>query len=274
MILTNIDNKFAIFSLQGVNSATWEIFDDATQDFLTTLMNGLMHENPNKFNKLAKKYESQLSSELAELLFGYALDKSNLTNLIWLANYAKLDLTNLCKSNTAQRSSISIENSFIPSFIVSHLQHSHNSSVRINNLMSFGFNLNQQYLDGYTIFHYVTNLLSLNEQAHLDLVRALLGNGADPNIRNTLGQSALKCAAKGKIANYLVKQPECMPGYKNRGNSVAINKSAFKNKAIYEYCLQHGGIAEAISRIERKELANMIPVKLTSIVNKPFSRRL
>lgn len=274
MLLTNIHNEFAILEWTSANSATLETFDDATQDFLTTLMNELAHGNPKKLNKLAKKYGLQIPSESAILLFCYALDKSNLTNLTWLANFAKLDLTKLCESNTAQSSSISIENSFIPTLITSHLFYRHTSSVMINNLMSFGFNLNQQYLDGYTIFHYVTSLNSSHKQGHLNLVRALLDNGADPNIMNARGQSALKCAADGEIANYLVKQHECMPGYKNRGDSVAINRTAFKNNAIYEYCLQYGGIAEAISRIERKALGNMIPVKLTSIVNKPFSRRL
>lgn len=274
MIFINKNNQFAMSLQKNEDINTMEVFDDYVQQFLTALMIVLMHGDLKKLKKFAKKNPVVMSRKFAALLFVYAMDKVKLGNLMWLDNYLGVYFVDYCDLRTA--SITSVEDAFIPNLIGASFIYKPDYALMISNLKNMGINLNQQYMDGFTLLHFLSTFHGSAREAHKDAIRALLDNGADPNIKNAYNETALKYADNEEIANYLIQQDECKPAFKytKTNKSVAISSTEFRNKQIYQFCLQHGGVESAISRIERELIANTIPVARNSSMNNPAPRRI
>jgi hypothetical protein len=247
------------------------VLDNYTQNRLPNLIYLLAHGNPERLNKFVKTHDLFIGDLLGKYIYCYVIDKADYANLMWLANFAGISL----KSNN-QDSDDAVQYSFVSTVIRKQMPYQPNYPLMIRNLKKIGFNLNQQYEKGSTILHYAAWLDVPDNKLHQDLLRALLDNGADPNIKNDYNQAALKYANNEEIANYLIQQPECKPAFKHSKNnkSVEIKATEFKNRETYAYCLQHGGVESAISRIERELIANTIPVARNSSMNNPAPRRI
>lgn len=273
MLFINKNNQFAM-SMQRDEGIMMQVLDDVDQHFLAALMHVLMHGNQKKLKKFAKNYNIRLDSTFARYLYIYAMDKVKFENLIWLGNFLGFHLVNWCKIRG--HLNWAVENALIPSLIGTSFVYEPDYAVMISNLKKLGANLNHQYKDGFTLLHFVSHFSGPDIKSQQSAIRAILDNGADPNLKNANGQSSLACARNGEIANYLIQQPECKPAFKytKTSKSVAISSTEFKNKQIYKYCLEHGGVEVAISRIERELIANTIPVAPNSSMNNPAPRRI
>jgi hypothetical protein len=274
MLFINKKNQFAM-SLQGDEDINkMEVFDDEAQHLLASLMNVLIHGNLTQLNQFARDNPIEIDSTFRLYLFIYAMDKVKFENLMWLGNFLDIDLVNAYKAD--ENSNTSIEEALIPNLIGASFVYKPDYSVMISNLKDMGFNLNQQYMDGFTLLHFVSSYNGADRKVEQSAIRALLDNGADPNVKNAYGKSSLACASNGEIANYLVQQDECNPVFKytKTNKSVAISSTEFKNKRIYAYCLEHGGVDVAISRIESGLLANLVSEVCNSKVNNPAPRRI
>ena len=248
--------------------------DDDRQILYRKLMRLLVNGNPKQLKKFVKNRKFEISEDDAYDLFICALDKAKFDNLMWFANYANFDLKSFL--NNFDNHHHQVDNSFISGLILGYKDFEPNFSVMMSNLKNIGFNLNRQYEKGFNILHFAANIYFEDKKLQQELIRALLDNGADPNVRNKDGESALKYAVSKEIANYLVQQAECNPRYKysKKNKTVVIDPKEFTYPDIYAYCLEHGGVEVAISRIERELIANTIPVARNSSMNNPAPRRI
>lgn len=248
--------------------------DDDRQILYRKLMHLLVNGNPEQLKRFVKKCKFEMSEDDAYDLFICALDKAKFDNLMWLANYANFDLKSFL--NNFYNNHQQVDHSFISGLILGYKDFEPNFSVMMSNLKNIGFNLNRQYEKGFTILHFAANIYFEDKKLQQDLIRALLDNGADPNVRNKDGDSSLKYAVNEEIANYLVQQAECNPRYKysKKNKTVVIDPKEFTYPDIYAYCLKHGGVDVAISRIESGLLANVVSEVCNSKVNNPAPRRI
>lgn len=268
------NKKFARLTSEDEFLRVTEDLDNHCQILYRKLMRLLVNGSPDQLKKFAKKHQLKIDIEDAFDLFALAMDKAKFENLMWFANFINLNLERFLK--LYQGSHIDINNSFLSYLILSYADFEPNYYVMMNNLKNIGFNLNQKYEHGFTILHYAVRLNVPDINFHQDLVKGLLDNGADPNIQNDYKETVLKYANNEEIANYLIQQPECNPafGYSKNNKSAVIKATEFKNKRIHAYCLQHGGMDVAISRIESGLLANVVSGVCNSKVNNPAPRRI
>lgn len=274
MLFINEDNEFAISTELDEGVTLTLVLDDYNQNVLRKLMHLLINGNIKKLNKFVKKYKLEMNHNEAMYIFLYAMDKAKFDNLMWFADFSNFDLQKFCQYY--QGDHVAVDDSFISDLIEAYIDFEPNFSVMISNLKKIGFNLNQRYEDDFIILHYVASLHMEDSKLHQDLVRALLDNGADPNIKNDDNESVLQYAANAEIANYLIQQPEYNPVYKytKKTRTVVIDPANFSIPSIYEYCLKHGGVDVAISRIESGLLANVVSEVCNSKVNNPAPRRI
>ncbi len=268
------NKKFARLTTEDQFLRVTEDLDNHYQILYHKLMRLLVNGSPDQLKKFAKKHKLKIDIDDAFDLFALAMDKSKFDNLMWFANFLNLNLEAFLK--LYQGSHIDINNSFLSYLILSYADFEPNYYVMMNNLKSIGFNLNQKYEHGFTILHYAVRLNVPDINLHQDLVKGLLDNGANPNIQNDYKETVLKYANNEEIANYLIQQPECNPAfrYSKNSKSVVIKATEFKNRETYAYCLKHGGMEVAISRIERELIANTIPVARNSTMNNPAASRI
>ena len=264
----------------GMQNQTVEVnypiifFNDEQRISINKLLDLLINASPLRLMLFAKQMEVVLRKDLGIDIFRYILAESNPHNLFWFADFAKIDLNKLLnKCDSTVCSNTPIEESFFITLMENTCASSDLSAV-LSNLNKLGFNLNQQYMGGFTLLHFIANSRNYESTNQQRTLRALLDNGADLNIENATGETVLKYCKNMEMANYLIQQPECIIDYKNTNHSVAIKKSTFKSPRIYNYCFEHGGIQVAISNIERKLLASVTSSGLTSKSIKPASFRI
>lgn len=248
--------------------------NDYQQVTYSKFMHLMVNGSTDQLKKFAKKNFVKIDIDDAFDLFSLAMDKAKFDNLVWFAGFIKLDVKAFIKHY--QGSHIATNQSFLSHLILSYADFEPNYYLMMKNLKKIGFNLNQRYKNGFTIFHYAVDLYVPESELQQDLVRSLLDNGADPNIKNDYNEAALKYAKNDEIANYLIQQPECKPEfrYSKNNKSVVIKATEFKNGEAYEYCLKHGGMEVAINRIESQLIADVIAPKLNTKLNEPAPLRI
>jgi len=104
--------------------------------------------------------------------------------------------------------------------------------------------------NGNTVLHHLADYCYHDTGFVQTLVRLLIDRGADLNAKNLQGRTVLRMTLNPKIADFILRQPECKPTYRKLHKDVIINKNNFRGSDVYPYCKQSGGIKSAISRIE------------------------
>ncbi len=89
-------------------------------------------------------------------------------------------------------------------------------------------------------------------------IRLLVSHGADLNAKNADGKTVLKFACNERMADFILRQPECKPAHRKLNRAVIINKNNFRSDYIFRWCQQSGAIKAAMSRIEEAALDSFI----------------
>lgn len=124
---------------------------------------------------------------------------------------------------------------------LSYALHSNNALSNIKTLLKFGANINQQNkINGWTL---LMHACSRKENAKIDVIKYLLGNGADVNIKNWVGQTALTMACKYKC-NF-----EAMSRLLDYGSDITIKDCFGKTPVYYMLFLSNHKIKILIDKI-------------------------
>ena len=114
-----------------------------------------------------------------------------------------------------------------------------------------------------------------NNKSDIDICLCYWGkSSANPDLYSDHGISALMLTDNAVVANYLLQQPEFNPEYKIVGKTVSLDIDTFHDETIYNFCLMNGGIAAAISRIEKQLLANSVIDTIAKKANKTFTKKV
>ena len=274
-MIFKLDDNFVRLTSTGKSNIEIQYFGEEEATALETLINLLKIGTPKKLNKFVIECGMAFNTELTIDLFHNVLDESNPLNLIWLSDFGKINLNRFLNiMPTSLNVKIPVKETFCNRLFIDNIN-SQNCPAILNNLTKLGVDLNRQFMDGSTVLHHAAASNTIEKKDHQFILRTLLDGGANPNIEDNKGQSALRCIEREEVANYLVQQSECKPRFTNKYNSISINKSAFKYPHIYQYCIQHGGIGVAISSIEREILSSETNFAINATkANKPVSLRI
>jgi hypothetical protein len=255
-----------------------DIFDE--EAYLQICAYGLHKVMQNGSIKDLKNYIAKTDIELCPKPYGRAqlvalVSTSKPDNFKWFCKEAEIDMeTELSIGSSSSISNTHVELTLIADLLSEGDDNHQNSMLGINKIVELGLNCNQRFSDGFTILHFLVSGNWASDEVINEKLRLLLDLGADPDLYSDDGISALMLTDNAVVANYLLQQPEFNPEYKIVGKTVSLDIDFFHDETVYNFCLLNGGIAAAISRIEKQLLANSVIDNIAKKANKAFTKKV
>lgn len=255
-----------------------DIFDE--EAYLQICAFGFHKVMQNGSVKDLKNYIITTDIELCPKSYGRAqlvalVSTSKPDNFKWFCKEAKIDMeTELSIGSSSSISNTHVELTLIADLLNEGDDNHENSMLGIKKMVELGFNCNQRFSGGFTILHFLVSGNWASDEAINERVRLLLDLGANPNLYADHDISALMLTDNAVVANYLLQQPEFNPEYTIVGQTVSLVIDRFYDQTIYNFCLMNGGVAAAISRIEKQLLAKSVIDTIAQKANKAFTKKV